>query len=150
MRRLLPALTAREERLISKKFLFDNRYVLYSKIRPYLRKVALPDFTGLCSADVYPVRPVEQRATREFLFSLLISEAFLAYTASLPSRASIPKLNRKELAAYSFCLPPIELQKRYTRILQAHANKTKTFNDAAFQAGQLFDSLVQRAFKGEL
>jgi len=107
--RLLPALTAREEGLISGKFLFDDRYVLYSKIRPYLRKVALPHFTGLCSADVYPIRPVESMATREYLFALLISAAFLSYTTSLPSRASIPKLNRKELAAYTFHLPPIDL-----------------------------------------
>ena len=42
--------TAREERLISGKFLFDESMVLYSKIRPYLMKVARPDFEGLCSA----------------------------------------------------------------------------------------------------
>lgn len=36
---LLSALTAREENLISKKFLFDESYVLYSKIRPYLKKM---------------------------------------------------------------------------------------------------------------
>ncbi|HFQ7965945.1 TPA: restriction endonuclease subunit S, partial [Pseudomonas aeruginosa] len=57
--KLLPALTAREEGLISKKFLFDDRYVLYSKIRPYLRKCAMAEGVGLCSADMYPVRPVE-------------------------------------------------------------------------------------------
>lgn len=148
--RLLPALTAREERLISGKFLFDERYLLYSKIRPYLRKVALPHFRGLCSADVYPIRPVENKATREYLFALLISEAFLAYTTSLPSRASIPKLNRKELAAYTFYLPPIELQQRYTEILRTHEKTTETFGKASDDSEHLFDSLVQRAFKGEL
>ena len=35
--------TAREEDLISGKFLFDESMVLYSKIRPYLMKVARPD-----------------------------------------------------------------------------------------------------------
>jgi len=148
--RLLPALTAREEGLISGKFLFDDRYVLYSKIRPYLRKVALPHFTGLCSADVYPIRPVESMATREYLFALLISEAFLSYTTSLPSRASIPKLNRKELAAYTFHLPPIDLQRQYTEILRSHETTTETFGKAADESEHLFNSLIQRAFKGEL
>ncbi len=148
--RLLPALTAREEGLISGKFLFDERYLLYSKIRPYLRKVALPDFEGLCSADVYPIRPIEGMATREYLFALLIFEAFLAYTTSLPSRASIPKLNRKELGAYQFHLPPLALQERYSRILKEHDRRTKTFNRAADESDHLFNSLVQRAFKGEL
>lgn len=148
--RLLPALTAREEGLISGKFLFDDRYLIYSKIRPYLRKVALPNFKGLCSADVYPIRPIEGMATREYLFALLISEAFLAYTNSLPSRASIPKLNRKELAKYKFHLPPIELQEKYSTILKEHERRTKTFVTAAEKSNELFNSLVQRAFKGEL
>lgn len=95
--KLLPALTAREEGLISKKFLFDDRYVLYSKIRPYLRKCAMAEGVGLCSADMYPVRPVEGVATKEFLWMLLLSDFFTAYTESLPARANIPKLNREEL-----------------------------------------------------
>lgn len=148
--RLLPALTAREEGLISGKFLFDERYLLYSKIRPYLRKVALPHFKGLCSADVYPIRPVENVTTREYLFALLISEAFLSYTTSLASRASIPKLNRKELAAYTFRLPPLELQQQYTEILRSHERTTETFCKAADESEHLFNALVQRAFKGEL
>ena len=148
--RLLPALTTRQEGLISGKFLFDRRHVLYSKIRPYLRKVALPKFTGLCSADVYSIRPVEKMATREYLFSLLISEAFLAYTTSLPSRASIPKLNRTELAAYTFHLPPLELQEKYTDILCAHERHTETFGRATEASEHLFNALVQRAFKGDL
>ena len=53
--KLLPALTAKEENLISKKFLFNEDYLLYSKIRPYLNKVAMVDFVGLCSADMYPL-----------------------------------------------------------------------------------------------
>ncbi|TOM46983.1 hypothetical protein CGH76_19845, partial [Vibrio parahaemolyticus] len=46
--------TAREEKLISGKFPFDNSMVLYSKIRPYLMKVARPSISGICSADIYP------------------------------------------------------------------------------------------------
>ena len=89
-------------------------------------------------------------ATREYLFALLISEAFLSYTTSLPSRASIPKLNRKELAAYTFHLPPIDLQRQYTEILRSHETTTETFGKAADESEHLFNSLIQRAFKGEL
>src|SRR5687767_10158574 len=54
---LISCRTAGELNLISGKYLFTPDDVLYSKIRPYLRKVALPDFTGVCSADMYPLRP---------------------------------------------------------------------------------------------
>ena len=148
--RMLPAQTAKDDRLISGKFLFDERYLLYSKIRPYLRKVALPSFTGLCSADVYPIRPVNGKTTREFLFSLLISKGFLAYTESLPSRASIPKLNRKELAKFRLRLPPFYLQEEYSKLLQNKNKVSKRFEQTQTYTNNLFNSLVQRAFRGEL
>lgn len=115
---LLPALTAREENLISKKFLFDENYVLYSKIRPYLKKCAIPDFGGLCSADMYPVKPIAGKTNREFIWQLLLSDFFTKYTETLPDRANIPKLNRKELLNFELLLPPISLQERYKLIVQ--------------------------------
>jgi type I restriction enzyme S subunit len=63
--KLLPALTAKEDMLISKKFLCDDRHILYSKIRPYLNKVAMVQEKCLCSADVYPVEP-KSRLTKHF------------------------------------------------------------------------------------
>ena len=57
---LLNVQTAREEKLKSGKHTFEPGMVLYSKIRPYLRKAARPDFAGLCSADVYPLSPSTQ------------------------------------------------------------------------------------------
>lgn len=115
---LLPALTAREENLISKKFLFDESYVLYSKIRPYLKKCAIPDFGGLCSADMYPVKPITGKTNREFIWQLLLSDFFTKYTETLPNRANIPKLNRKELLSFELSLPPVPLQEKYKAIVQ--------------------------------
>lgn len=115
---LLSALTAREENLISKKFLFDENYVLYSKIRPYLKKCAIPDFGGLCSADMYPVKPISGKTNREFIWQLLLSDFFTKYTETLPDRANIPKLNRKELLSFELSLPSIPLQEKYKAIVQ--------------------------------
>lgn len=115
---LLACETARAEGLTSKKFLFDERYVLYSKIRPALKKCALAEFRGLCSADMYPVRPSGSEVTREFIWGLLLSEAFDRYVSTLPDRANIPKLNRVELNAFQFRLPSIESQRKYSSIVQ--------------------------------
>jgi type I restriction enzyme S subunit len=148
--KLLPALTAREERLVSKKFLFDDRYVLYSKIRPYLRKCAMAEGVGLCSADMYPVRPVEGVATKEFLWMLLLSDFFTAYTESLPARANIPKLNREELGAFTLSLPDYSQQLKFSSIVRA-ANITgqRVMESAAYVDGA-FESLSQKAFSGQL
>lgn len=147
---ILPALTARQEGLISGKFLFDKHHVLYTKIRPYLRKVALPSFQGLCSADMYPVSPDTKKMTREYLWAVLISKAFVAYFESLPDRASIPKMNRDEFAAYECMLPPLELQKAYSRHFRKLNDLVQKSRQQLTQADTCFDALAQRAFRGEL
>lgn len=148
--KLLPALTAREEGLISKKFLFDDRYVLYSKIRPYLRKCAMAEGVGLCSADMYPVRPVEGIATKEFLWMLLLSDFFSAYTESLPARANIPKLNREELEAFTLSLPDYSRQLKFSSIVRATNIASQRVVESAAYVDGAFESLSQKAFSGQL
>lgn len=105
-------MTARELRLISGKYLFDERDVLYSKIRPALNKVALPYFKGICSADIYPLRPSNDRLCRQYLAYLLLSEDFLEYAKKHSDRSKIPKINRDSLLAYKVAIPAqLEQQK---------------------------------------
>lgn len=108
---------ARELGLISGKFPFDSSTVLYSKIRPYLNKVAVPDFTGICSADIYPLKPNSRILDRNFLAYLLRQKDFLDYAEAFSARTSIPKINREALAAYEAPLPSLEEQSRIVAIL---------------------------------
>jgi type I restriction enzyme S subunit len=77
--RILGIKTAEELRLISGKYAFGPEDILYSKIRPNLNKVALPDFAGICSADIYPLRTDERIVCRRFLTYVLRSQEFLRY-----------------------------------------------------------------------
>lgn len=148
--KLLPALTVKEESLISKKFLFDESYVLYSKIRPNLNKVAVANFKGLCSADMYPIKAIKGKLEKLYLWRLLLSEFFLRYTESLPGRANIPKLNRKELAKFSFPLPPIELQYKFALIVEKIETIKEQENQKLEHLETLHKGLMDKAFKGEI
>ena len=53
--KLINYISVKESNLTSGKYLFDERHIIYSKIRPNLNKVATPDFKELCSADSYPL-----------------------------------------------------------------------------------------------
>ena len=107
---LINVLTAEEEKLKSGKFPFGTNEVLYSKIRPYLQKVHMPFFDGICSADIYPLTPNKEKLMREFLYYLLLSKDFTDYAISGSARAGMPKVNRGHLFSYSFPLPPLEEQ----------------------------------------
>ena len=59
--KLLDLTPAREQRLISGKYLFDQTTILYSKIRPALNKVVAPDFKGICQRRHLPSSAVERK-----------------------------------------------------------------------------------------
>jgi len=116
---LLPVQSAAEDRVTSGKYLFEPGCVLYSKLRPYLRKATVAGFKGLCSADMYPIRTDPARLTAEFLLWILLSAGFTTYANGLSHRARMPKLNRDQLLAYEIPLPPLPVQRRLVAELTA-------------------------------
>jgi len=146
--------TAKEENLISGKFLFDESMVLYSKIRPYLMKVVNCSFQGMCSADIYPLKPFEKIITKEYLYHLLLTQEFTEYAILGSQRAGMPKVNRDHLFAYSFKLPPLKDQQTIVRQLEALRAETQKL-EAVYQKKiddleELKKSILQKAFAGEL
>ena len=116
--RLLGRRSVGSARAISGKYEFDRHDVVYSKIRPYLMKVFLPQEQGLCSADMYPIAP-RKRLGREFLALVLLSSRFTAYTRTCSDRTGIPKINRHDLLKYVLPLPPASEQKTIAAIFNS-------------------------------
>jgi type I restriction enzyme S subunit len=104
--------SASEKGIMSGNHVFDNNDILYSKIRPALNKVAAPDFKGICSADIYPVRPSTDELLRIYLLYLLRSENFLEYAIRISERGKIPKINRDGLLSYRTPIPSPHEQQR--------------------------------------
>ena len=103
--------------LISGKYPFDERHIIYSKIRPNLNKVALPDFKGLCSADAYPILP-KNNCNRLYLVMVMRSDLFLDYILGFSGRTNIPKVNKTALSSFNLPLPPLSLQTKFAEFVQ--------------------------------
>ena len=54
----------------SNKLLFQERDILFGKIRPYLHKVAIAHFSGACSSDTIVIRPKEKKFEGYLLFTV--------------------------------------------------------------------------------
>lgn len=102
--------------LASTKFTFGSRHVLYGKLRPYLGKIALPDFEGICSTDILPVMPGEN-LDRNYLAYFLRQPSMVDYANSRSTGVNLPRLSPKALADFKIPLPPLEEQKRIAQIL---------------------------------
>ena len=147
--RLLALSTAAETGLISGKYLFSERDVLYSKIRPYLRKAALPSFAGVCSADMYPLRP-KLSLDRRFLFFWLLSDAFTRAIVPSQDRTGIPKVNRQQLNSTPLPLPPLSEQREIARQLAAVDAKLAALEARRAALDALFRSLLEHLMTGRL
>ena len=84
--RLLFAKLAKNENLTSGKYFFNKGDVLYGKIRPELSKVYLAEFHGICSADIYPIKP-KKNIIGKYLKYLLLDHRFFGMPyLSLPGQ----------------------------------------------------------------
>lgn len=140
----------KDSNLKSGKYLFDERHIIYSKIRPNLNKVALPQFKGVCSADAYPILCLDGIADRNYLGYVLRSEFFLNYILAFSGRTNIPKVNKEQLKGFSMPTPPIELQNQFADFVK-QVDKLKIKMKKSLKALENnFNSLMQKAFEGEL
>ena len=114
--RLISRRTVADAAAISGKYQFSKGDILYSKIRPYLMKVYIPRESGLCSADVYPLRP-NAALEPSYLAAVLLTPQFTAYTRTCSDRTGIPKVNRVDLFKYSLSLPPLAEQRAIAAVL---------------------------------
>ena len=95
---------------------FDTDNVLYSKLRPYLNKVVLPDRPGYATSEMLPMRPNIDIITREYLTYFLRSPHFVSYINEKTSGAKMPRANSSDLKAVEIECPTINEQKRITAI----------------------------------
>ena len=115
--RLVGYRTIVEDGVVSGKYLFTPAHIIYSKIRPNLNKVALPNFDGLCSADAYPILVKEGICNREYFGYTLRSRFFLDYILAFSNRTNLPKVNKSQVEGVKLPLPPIELQNQFANFV---------------------------------
>lgn len=146
--------SAAEEKLISGKFIFDESMVLYSKIRPYLKKVVAPEFRGLCSADIYPLTPNKNLIQRGYLYHMLLTKQFTDFAILGSERAGMPKVNRNHLFAYKVGVPAMSRQTEVVGRLQdaraASENLCANYKARIRAIDELKSSILQQAFSGNL
>ena len=144
--KLLDFRSVKEDGIISGKYLFTPKHIIYSKIRPNLNKVALPDFTGVCSADAYPILPKEGTCNREFLAYTLRSPVFLDYILAFSNRTNLPKVNKQQVEGFCCPIPDWELQEKFATFYRQVNGRKLTIQQSLDKLEVLRKSLMQEYF----
>ncbi|MGL6004552.1 restriction endonuclease subunit S [Aeromonas sobria] len=121
---------------------FDENYVLYSKLRPYLNKVVVPDGLGLATTELVPMLPDPERLDKKYLAYYLRSEQFVRWVNEQVAGAKMPRVSMKIFWEHEIPLPPLEEQKRIVTIL----DKADAIRQKRQQAIALADDFLRSVF----
>lgn len=120
--RIIGRQTAREQGADSGKYVVQAGQVLYSKIRPALNKVTVAVEDCLCSADMYALSSRTPGDAR-FAMYFMLARPFHTYATLQSLRVKMPKVNREELGAAPWVVPPIEEQSKIANYLDEQTAK---------------------------
>jgi len=90
--------------------------ILFGKLRPYFRKVIRAPFDGICSTDIWVVRP-KAGVDSGFLFYLMASDIFIEPLVRASEGTKMPRAKWDFAISLEFPLPPLPEQQAIARIL---------------------------------
>lgn len=151
--RLLDTSSAADQGASSGKYMCEEGDVIYSKIRPSLRKVCIAPERCLTSADMYPMRP-RSDLMPQFLRFFLLSDRFSSFAILESERVAMPKINRDAFGRIRIPIPPQQEQRRIVDELEAAQSHLKNLADRLLHQIDLLrerrQALITAAVTGEI
>jgi len=111
---------------------FHDGDVLYGKMRPYLNKVWVAEFDGICSAE-FLVFPKNDAVNSQFLAFRLNGEDFVAFANGQVS-GERPRVDFETLSRFPIHLPPVAEQERIVTKLNVVLTKVRRAETATHRA----------------
>jgi len=150
--RILNKTLCRVSELGSAKCSFDTRHVLYSKLRPYLNKVVLPDESGVGTSELIPMLPDPKQLDREFLAFYLRSPMFLDFANANTRGANLPRIAMKELWKHKVPVPDsLDEQRRIVARIKECMERVEEIEENSqsinFEIEALLPSMLHQRFE---
>jgi len=109
----------KSSKVTSVKSKFTEGDILFGKLRPYFRKVYRPNFSGICSTDIWVIQ-AKPGIDQGFLFYLIASEEFIKRASGGSGGTRMPRADWNHLKEELWPIPNnINEQKRIAEILGA-------------------------------
>lgn len=132
----------------SNKFRFKPNDILFGKLRPYFRKVVQPNFSGICSTDIWVFRAKED-FDQKFLFYFLADWGFVNTANHGESGTRMPRADWNFLKNTEWLLPPLPEQIAIAEVLSSLDDKIDLLHRQNKTLEQLAETLFRQWFVEE-
>lgn len=125
----------------STSFLFDDKHLLYGRLRPYLNKVYLPNKQGRCSMEFLPLKPNPGFA-REFIAFILQSRSVVDYATKHSTGGRMPRANMNDLIKLEVSVPNHQSeQNAIVRELESKMAEVEIMRQAAMRQKEAAEAI---------
>ena len=123
---------------------FKPGQVLFGKRRAYQRKVAVADFSGVCSGDIYVLETKDaQVLLPELLPFICQTDAFFDHAVGTSAGSLSPRTNWTSLADFEFALPTLGEQSRILVCVNSIREVIESHEALVFEARRLLQAGVR-------
>jgi type I restriction enzyme S subunit len=127
-------------------FYFDAGNVLYSKLRPYLNKVAIPDEAGIATTELIPLRPDPKTLNPRFLAYYLRSPRFVNQASHHVTGSKMPRVVMDWFWEHEAPIPSPREQFRIVELLDEADRLRRLRREADAKAARILPALFLKMF----
>lgn len=132
----------------SLKSIFASGDVLFGKLRSYLRKYWLAEFSGVCSTEIWVLKPEKNKAISGFIFYLVQRDEFIE-AASEAYGTHMPRSDWKVVSMFPVATPSMEEQVAITSILSDLDAEIQAFEKRLSKTRQIKQGMMQELLTGK-
>lgn len=127
-------------------YYFEPPVVLYSKLRPYLNKVVMPEKDGYATTELVPLYCNEELISPIFLLNYLKSKSFVAFANTNSGGAKMPRVMMDKFWSHEIKVPSKLEQKEFEQVYDQIKTQKAIQKNNLITQDLLLSSLQDQAF----
>jgi type I restriction enzyme, S subunit len=122
---------------------FKKGDILFGKLRPYLKKIWLADFNGVCATEILPLF-VKYNYNSKFCFYVIQQDKFIEYTNQSSFGTKMPRTSWNYMREFVLSIPPLKEQQKIASILSSVDEQIEITDSLIEKTKELKKGLMQR------
>ena len=144
--KIIEKIEVKPSKLGTSTYYFEPPVVLYSKLRPYLNKVASPDSEGYATTELVPLYCDQNKVLPSFMATYLRSKKFVEFANTNSAGAKMPRVMMDKFWSHKVALPPLDKQKKFELLFERCNELRLTHESSLLNFEKFIASLQHQAF----